>query len=579
MNFIKKNYLLIIALLLCFWAVKSLFAPGFFPMHDDEQVARLFDLNQVLEAWQIPPRIAPNLGFGYGYPFFNFYPPFAYYVAEVFKIVGFSYIGSIKFMVGLGFILGSFFMYLLSKEFFGKLGGLISAVFYTFAPYHAVDVYVRGAFPEFWSMVFLPLIFWSLYKLNKDYKWKYIILSIVSTSFLILSHNLVMVMAGPFIFVWIILWSFVTRNKIRYLCLSLSALIFSFLTTAYFWIPSFFEKGYTMVNLLTTELANYGQHFICLPQFWNSPWGYGGSVAGCVLDGMSFQIGKIQIFMSLFSVLTAFVLFSIKKSRTLGVMLFVFIVSLLFSVFMMTSYSRFVWDRISLLWYVQFPWRFLIFTSFFASFLAGSFVLIPISSKIKYIFATLILFGTIFINAKYFVPSKFLLSVKDVDYVSQEKIRWDTSILAWEYVPKGIATKKSDINTTIIDIEKKDIAKKSFQVISGDMVVKQLKDIPQEKEYLVSSSKKSILRINTYSFPGWKVYVDGKETPYANNNKLKLITLSPLVGNHTVVAKFTDTQIRHWGNWISLVSILALIVVSIFNIIRNLTLKKVKSIL
>jgi hypothetical protein len=108
MNILKKNFTLILALLLCFWAVKPLFAPGFFPIHDNEQVARLFDLDQALKVWHIPPRIAPNLGFGYGYPFFNFYPPFAYYIAEVFKMIGFSYIGSIKLMVGLGFILGSF---------------------------------------------------------------------------------------------------------------------------------------------------------------------------------------------------------------------------------------------------------------------------------------------------------------------------------------------------------------------------------------------------------------------------------------------------------------------------------------
>jgi hypothetical protein len=100
-------------------------------------------------------------------------------------------------------------------------------------------------------------------------------------------------------------------------------LIFAFITTAYFWIPSFFEKGYTMVNLLTEELANYQQHFVCLPQFWNSPWGYGGSVAGCIADGMSFQIGKIQTLLFLLSILTVVGLLSVKKTRTLGIMLLI----------------------------------------------------------------------------------------------------------------------------------------------------------------------------------------------------------------------------------------------------------------
>ncbi len=578
MSILKKNFTLILALLLCFWAVKSLFVSGFFPIHDNEQVARLFDLDQALRAWHIPPRIAPNLGFGYGYPFFNFYPPFAYYIAEVFKIIGFSYIGSIKLMVGLGFILGSFFMYLLSKEFFGKLGGLISAVFYTYAPYHAVDIYVRGAFPEFWSMVFLPAIFWSFYKLKQGSKWKFFILSIIFTSSLILTHNLVMVMTIPFILVWIIFLIFTSKNKKRFLLASFAALIFSFLVTSYFWVPSFFEKQYTMVSLLTTELANYGQHFVYLRQFWNSAWGYGGSIYG-LYDGLSFEIGKIHIILSFLACLIAVKLLIFKKTRMIGAILVIFIAFLLFSIFMATFHSKFIWDRIEFLWYIQFPWRFLIFSSLFSSFLAGSFSLIPLPGKIK-IFLTIVILSTmIWINMNYFTPAFFFISAKDSDYISQEKIRWDASIIAAEYVPKGIATKKSNIDTTIIDIDKKDIAKKSFQIISGDMVVTQIQDFPQEKRYKVISNKKSLLRINTYSFPGWKVYIDEEEVSYADNNKLKLITLNPLVGSHTIVVKFTDTKIRAWGNWISLVSTVTLIMLSILNIIKNHALSRAKPIL
>jgi len=576
MNIVKKNYQLILALLLCFWAVKSLFAPGFFSMHDDEQVARLFDLDQALRVWHIPPRIAPNLGFGYGYPFFNFYPPFAYYIAEVFKIIGFSYIGSIKLMVGLGFILGSFFMYLLSKEFFGKLGGLISAIFYTYAPYHAVDVYVRGAFPEFWSMVFLPAIFWSFYKLKQNYEWKFFILSIIFTSSLILTHNLVVVMATPFIAVWIIFLILSSKNKKRFLLTSFAVLISSFLATSYFWMPSFFEKKYTMVSLLTTELANYNQHFVYIRQFWDSAWGYGGSIYG-LYDGLSFEVGKIHIILSFLACFMAVRFFIVKKTRAIGVILLIFITLLLFSIFMATFHSKFIWDRIEYLWYIQFPWRFLIFSTLFSSLLAGSLAIIPLAGKIKIFLTAIILFVLVQFNMGYFVPAKFFPSVSDYDYTNQEKIRWDTSIIAAEYVPKGIATRKTNINTTVIDIEEEDIAKNSFQVVSGDLIVTQIKDFPQEKKFAISSNEESILRINTYSFPGWKVYVDGDEVAYTDNNKLKLITISPPTGSHIVVAKLTDTKIRFWGNWISLVSIIVLIIFSISNIIRNHALKKTGS--
>ena len=575
MNFFKKNWGLIAILLLSYWAIKPLLVPGFFPIHDNEQIGRLFDLNQALSFGEIPPRIAPNLGFGYGYLFFNFYPPLAYYIAEIFKIIGFSYIVSTKLMIGLGFLLGSFFMYLFSKEFFGKIGGIISAIFYTYAPYHAVDAYVRGALPEFWSMVFLPAIFWAIYKYRQTPRWQHFIFSIIFMSFLILVHNLVFVMAAPFIFAWIIFLSWDNKNKKKFLLGSLAILTMALLTTAYFWAPSFFEKQYTMVNLLTKELANYEQHFVCPLQFWNSPWGYGGSVTGCI-DGMSFQIGKAQMLLSILAFFLAIKLFIAKKTKKLGIIIFLLTAFLLFSIFMATSYSDLIWNRINFLWYIQFPWRFLIFCSFFSSFLAGAIALIPLPKKIMLTLAAIIIFILISKSAKYFTPSKFFSYVTDRDYISQDVIRWDTSIISWEYVPRGIVTKKSDMDTTIIDINKDEIAKSSFRVLTGDMRIETIKNYPQEKEFFVFASEKSILRINSFSYPGWKVFVDGQEVSYADNNKLKLITLKPLVGKHNILVKFTDTKVRFLSNLVSFISIITLIIFSLSRIIRFKPVLKAK---
>lgn len=101
------------------------------------------------------------------------------------------------------------------------------------------------------------------------------------------------------------------------------------------------------------------------------------------------------------------------------------------------------------------------------------------------------------------------------------------------------------------------------------MAVKELENLPQEKKYLVMSTKQSVFRLNTYSFPGWKIYVDGVEVSYTDNNPLKLITLSPLYGSHIIVAEFTDTPIRFWSNLVSFVGILFLLIYSLLNIIRG----------
>jgi hypothetical protein len=42
----------------------------------------------------------------------------------------------------------------------------MSSVFYVWAPYRALDVYVRGAMNESWAFVWFPLIFVGYLSLN-----------------------------------------------------------------------------------------------------------------------------------------------------------------------------------------------------------------------------------------------------------------------------------------------------------------------------------------------------------------------------------------------------------------------------
>lgn len=551
---VKKNIFLLVLIIICFFAIQPLFNPGFFPIHDDEQIGRLFDLDQVLKEGQIPPRIIPNIGFGFGYPLFNFYPPLVYYVAEVFRILGFSYIDSVKIMIGLGFILSSFFMYLFSKEYLGRLGGLISAVFYVYAPYHSVDVYVRGALPEFWSFVFIPAIFWAYKKLADTLDSKYAVLAGVFNALLVITHNLVALMSSVFIAFFILFLLFITTKRKKLFLLVILSGILSFLLPSYFFIPAVFENGHTMVSLLTKELADYSLHFVYIRQFWNSPWGYGGSLYG-LYDGLSFQVGKLHIIGSFLS-LAVFFYLTLNKRRYFIIPFFVFL--FIISLFLQTFWSKPLWDLIQPLSYIQFPWRFLIFSVFTSSFLAGSFMLLIKDKKIQSLTSALIIIFTIFFYKDYFKPSSYLTNFKDENYINQDILRWDTSIMAFEYVPKGIATKKSSVGNTIVDISKQEISKSSTEVISGEMSISPVSEKTTFKEYNVNVLEKGRLQLNIFSFPGWKVFVDGQEIKYDDNNKFKLITLDLEGGKHTLVANFTDTPYRLAGNTLTIFGFLIL---------------------
>jgi len=555
----KKYWWLLLVFLLSLWAIAPLFQPGFFPMHDDEQIARLYELHQALSSRQFPPRWVGNLGFGYGYPFYNFYPPLVYYLGEIFYLLGFSLITSTKIVMGLGFFLSGVFIYLLAKEFFGKVGGLIAAVFYVYAPYHALDLYVRGALAEFYAFVFLPAVFWSTLKLIKEKSKKWLIINSLFLSLLLLSHNFIALILVPFYFAFFIFFLAFEKEKKKAILLISASFILFFGLTCYFWLPALTEKKYTLVDtILTRELASYKLHFVYLRQLWHSPWGYGGSIFG-LEDGISFEVGKPHLVLSFLAGIAGFFLLLKRKRR--GLLFSFFFLLFTFSLFMTSFHSQFIWDGIKPLWYLQFPWRFLLFTALFSSLLSGGIInflirQFKIKRWFKWAIVLILLILVIFLNQSYFKPDSYL-NVDDSYYTSEEDLKWRVSGFSFEFVPKGVATTLSDIETTQLDIKKEEIPKKSYEV-AGDMKVKEEKVIPHIKKFSVDGEG-GVLTINTYNFPGWEAKIDGKVTPINDNNKLKLITTKVPPGTHIVEAQFKNTPVRTVGNLISLIAILTLI--------------------
>jgi len=132
----------------------------------------------------------------------------------------------------------------------------------------------------------------------------------------------------------------------------------------------------------------------------------------------------------------------------------------------------------------------------------------------------------------------------------------------FEYTPIGISTVLSKDGNSVINIKQNEVPTTGSQVIHGKMTVKQLQDIPQQKEFLVNAKNASILRLNTFTFPGWKTYVDGKEIVYSDTNKLRLITVSIPKGTHVVRATLMNTSTRTIANGISFLSIVGVIIYS-----------------
>jgi hypothetical protein len=571
LKLIKTLAPFLVILILSWWAVKPLFHSGFYSMHDDEQVARLHQLDLALKDGQIPPRWVSDLGFGFGFPLFNFYPPLFYYLGEVFHLLGISLISSTKIALIVSVILSGFLVYLFAFEFLGSLGGVVSALFYVYAPYRAVDLYVRGAASEAFSFVFLPALLLSFYNLIIKSKREFVCYSALALAGLMLAHNLIFLLFVPFLICYL-LFLLIWKRKLKNLFYLGAAFLLGMGLSTYFWLPSLLEREYTLVDqILTGELADFRLHFVYLRQFWHSPWGYGGSLFG-LEDGVSFEIGKIHLLAVGVSPVLIFRLLRRGKKHTPLFLFFVFCFA--FSVFLTSFHSQSLWEAVSPFSYLQFPWRFLTVVVLFASLLAGSLPVLFSNQFIKSAVAICLVSLVIITNKNFFKPERFL-AVDDAYYTSAEVLKWRTSRMSYDYVPRGIKTKKTEQNTTVVDIEKKDIPQQSLVVLKGEGVIKDLKTSSFSFDFKVEAQTPTVLRVNTFNFPGWKAWIDGEPTMIDDQNKYRLITLNISKGAHWVSVKFTDTLTRRIGNIISFLSWLLVLSFFLRRIIKLLVKRRI----
>lgn len=527
-------------LLLSLPAVGPLFHSGFFPMHDDTQVVRVFEMAQALRDGQFPVRWVADLGYGFGYSIFNFYAPLAYYVGAFFSLIGFDYLLATKLMFGLGMILSAVFMYLLAKEFWGKAGGLLAGLFYLYAPYHALDIYVRGAAGEFWAMAFLPLVFLGMYKIYKN-DARGIILAVFGFAAVILSHNLTALMLLPFLILTCLVMIFFSKNKIRITYYVSLITIFSLGLSCFYWLPALLEMGLTKVYSQIGGGADFHNHFVFLDQLWASPWGFGGSSAGR-LDGMSFMVGKLHIIFVVFSLLLAF-LFWKKREKNLAVTIVIAVLFFALSVFLTTSYSLFVWDFIKPMAFIQYPWRFIALATLFSSFTAGSIVAF-VNKKLLPTMAIVIIL--LFLNLKYFRPQYYVAQSAD-DYTSEENIKWKTSKISDEYLPKDF----------VIPVNENEVALNKVAVLGGEVqIINQSLKSQQQQFFLVVKTPAKIL-FNTAYFAGWKMWINGGEESFIlDKGRIKIALKS---GDYDLSLRFVNTPVRTVANWISLVSLLGFV--------------------
>jgi len=596
---LKKRLLFLLITGVILISLVPLFRRDFFHLHDFSHVTRLVELDKALKDGHFPARWSKDLGWGYGMPLFQFYAPLPYFIAELFHLLGFSFITSIKICFGLTSFISFLGMFLLAKKFWGLQGAILAGLAFVYSPYRAVDFYVRGALGELYAISMIPWVLWGIteildYNVTRpaDYKLRRkISLTALLLGLFFLSHTVLNLICFPlFLFFSLFYTAFaetpadsagrwrtltvrnvfasayensknlataVFRPQSFHLLINrllrgpFFRLLITFLLgiglTAFFLVPAFFEKKFASVDKLISGYSHYSHHFLYFRQFVWGNWGYAGSVDG-IEDGMSFHLGKGHLFLAMLTLILSLIYLKKRRKVEKKILLVIFFVVLaLFLAFLSTYRAKPIWDAVPLMAFIQFPWRFNSFIIVLVGFLCGGvgFYLKKLCRKIAYIFTFFAVTLVLIINVDYFRPERYV-NPQDNYYTDEGLIREAMSGVIPDYLPIWVK-------------EQPPVAKTDYQIFEGEPQIKVLESKTQKLTLKVENSSFSQVQLNRFYFPGWQVFIDGRKADFEYVKYNGIITLNLPPGSYLLKLLFKNTPIRTFANTASIISLFVVI--------------------
>lgn len=493
---------------------------------------RLASFSASIDEGNIVPRWGGNLNRSYGTPVLMFNYPLNYYLGYVFLSLGFSMVDSIKLLFAAFYLAGGVGMFLLLKRFTGTAGALAGALVFLFIPYRFVLIYVRAALGEHGGLSLSPWVFLAFDRFLEKASRRRLALAAVAFASLILLHQVIALMVSGLLVIFIFLKIVLCRAGFRRLFYVAAALALGTALTSFFLIPALTESRYTLLNLIGLQQTYISRY----PQFrelFYSPWGFGLGPENGQLAGFSVSLGWISW---LVLIVGGTMMLLDKKART--VLGLAGLIGVMAAIFFMTTFSAAISQTVLWIRYFQFPWRFLSLAGLSIPFLAP--VIADRSSKfILWLGVTVLVFTSIpmwRVQGYYDFPKDnhdFYRPIETSGDTGEATPRWTTRFQ--DYWPKDV-----------------------LETVWGEKIDFEVKKRKIElHEYSITASVPTQVVDNTLYFPGWKVYVDEKETPieYQDQNWRGLITFPVSAGRHAVKIIFEETRLRKFADALSMISL------------------------
>jgi len=436
--------------------------------------------------------------------------------------------GNMLFFIGA--FLSNIFLYIFLRYYFPRLPSFMAVLLFNFSSYRIFNIYVRGALPEFFSTLFVPLVLIGIYLIcEKKELLKGFILITIASFLLSLNHPMMLIIYAP-LFLSYMLFLFFNRRSFRYIFLSGLAVLLGVTWASYYLIPLLVEIKYFYYGSGINHF-NWNQ-FLTLINYFESQ----KQTLADLKQNYDYQtlkllnFGLIESFVFIMSLVTILLRKFVRQrnSQKQSLIIWILIVGLWYF-FMTIPASKPVYHYISVFQIIQFPWRMwtglLIITPILFAYLLDSY-----SNKVLYILFIVIILT---IRLPHVHGNNFQRINQLIYFFNPDNANGIMMQTVWSGDPKDYPVKN-----------------RQSEIIKGVGVIQKEVVKNSQRLYTIYASKDLRLIDYTFYFPGWHVFIDKKEVPiqFQDPSYRGIITYNVPKGTHKIRLIFEDTKLRLFAN-------------------------------
>ncbi|HEX2173839.1 MAG TPA: 6-pyruvoyl-tetrahydropterin synthase-related protein, partial [Dehalococcoidia bacterium] len=468
---------------------------------------RALDFRSVLESGLPWPRIAPSLLYGYGYAVFDFYSPLVYYLASASQWLGATPVGAMEQILWASLALAGISYYVYARSFLGPLAAGVGGVVYLATPYHVYDLYHQSDYPQNLAFAFIPLVFLGLHRSFTKPGPATVVVLALTGALVILTHNLTAFLLAPFLTVYVLvgLARRLAAGGPRSMTppaatLAMAGLLVALLTLGH-WLPILADATHVQIDRLGG--AQYAANFVDPARpFVLSVWpDFAAMIGGRSAEG--FRLTLLQLAAAALGLIVPLVR---GPRSTLASEVVTQAILGGLAVFLTTSASGLLWERVPILDLAQFPSRFLGLAALPAAFLAAAGI--GALDRWGRIAAAVTLTAGAVLAAAQMPASQIVLDTGDLSPRGSLQLELsygpDGGVAKDEFVPRAMGDPPWTSPWALAEVA-------SWQPPAGsDLPLLRSQSEPTRRSYELTGWAGGRRTLDTAFYPGWRAVIDGQ---------------------------------------------------------------------